>query len=557
MKVQISEDGLDRLETIKQSLITDRKAQEEPWKDVSRYINPLLDEWDNDQPPSRRNRSRRMADIYNNEGMKASNKLADGIMSYAFNRGDSWFRLENEDGTKSTNPGGDFLQLAEDWYYRQLSRSNFYDEGRTMVKMCADYGTGIMIREDDKRHGCPVFRALHVKSSYLTQDRFGAADGLMYYSWVPPEEVVREFGKDNVPIAIKTAAENKSTDEVKIWHYVLPFNKYDIDIKGRERRGDREYFSLFIADCDRKKAMRMGTFRIRPFYAWQWSRNLDGSVWGTDSPGLIEISNIMQAQGMGKDWMRGIQLLFRPPIKATKGLEGKIDFTPSGVTYLSQGQDFAPLRTIGDPSALMEGMARIDKSIAESYMTEFFLVLTQNIERMKTATEVEGLQNEQAAMLSAFYGRMINQFLEPSLEDGIENEIISGRLDIPPRMQGKSINIDMISPLAQLQKRKLRLATTDQAMREIIGIAQIKPDVLDNFSLDEYARVIAETYNMNKKIVVDLIDVERIRAARAQAQQEMLDRQMRMEQGKAEADAYSKYAKAPEGGSLAEKVVNK
>ena len=551
--VRIAEESLKRIEKIRKEMITERRLVEAPWSDVTKKINPLMDDWDDDSPPSRRGKApNNMADIHNNEVIKASNKLADGIMSYAFSRSNPWFRTAYEPGAELNK---DWLQYAEDHSYTQFSRSSFYDAGRQFVKTGADYATAVMFKDEDYVRGLPVYTNLHIKRVYLAQDRYGNVDVLFYKIWLKPEDAAAEFGVENLPERIKTAYHDNSTKEFLFWHHIFPFSKYDLDIGGRENKTDIEFYSLHTADCEPLKAIKEKHFRRKPFYGWRWSRSLDGGVWGTDSPGLIEISNVNELNGMSKDFKRIIQLQGRPPIKATEGLKGRIKFVPSGRTYLNQGEDFIASKVVGDLQGIVEGIDRHEKSINESYMTEFFLVLTRNIERAKTATEVEGLQGEQAALLSAFYGRLVYEFLEPAVEDMIESEIVAGRLDVPYGMQGKEIKIDMVSPLSQIQKRKLRLATTDQGLREIIALSEFRPEILDNFDFDEYARVIAETYDMNKKIVIDLVDVERRRLMRARQEQAILNQQMEIEQGTAEADAYNKLAKAPEKGSAAEKAI--
>jgi len=75
---------------------------------------------------------------------------------------------------------------------------------------------------------------------------------------------------------------------------------------------------------------------------------------------------------------------------------------------------------------------------------------------------------------------------------------------------------------------------------------------VDNIDLDNHIRVISEEYNIDKRTIRDLADVEKIRQSRAQQQQAIQQAQMGFEAAKAQADAYAKTVKAPEPGSPAE-----
>ena len=121
----------------------------------------------------------------------------------------------------------------------------------------------------------------------------------------------------------------------------LSLENFDLDIGRRETRG-MPFYSLYVADVDHTNPIREGGYEVKPFFAARWSRNLDGDVWGGDCPGMVEISNVKQANGVRKDLSRMRQLAGRPPLKATEGLRGRIRLEPNGITYVRPGEDYAP-----------------------------------------------------------------------------------------------------------------------------------------------------------------------------------------------------------------------
>jgi len=512
------------------------------WKQTAQYINPDMT-WQDE--PNAAQKPEDTAHIYDTTAIKASNTLADGIQGYSFARNQAWFKAALEDIDDMSGEETAWLQYAEKIMYRQTQKSNFYDEGRTFVKCCADFGTAIMTREDDVIRRIPSYKTQHLKYCAIDENPYGEVDVLFRDFWVDAFRAASIFGANSLPKNIREAYDKGS---MKLWKFtqaMLPVDRYDIDI---EHPQGKDFYSVYWADIDREKAVMDGYFQLKPFFCWRWSRNLDGGVWGTNSPGTMELPDIKQANSVRSDLSRLEQQIGRPPIKATEGLNGRINLRPNGVTSIRPGEDFALVQVAGDPTGMMADLASLQKSINEAYYTDFFLILSQNMEKQKTATEVAGIQGEKAALMSAFYGRLSAEFLEPMLEDLFSIELLSGRIPRPPEslwQQDRNLRIDMISPLSQMQRRYLMLGSSQQAMAEIVALAQLNPQVLDNIDMDTYIRNICEAYGMDKRIVVDFADVERLRQARAQQQAAMQQQAMQLQGLEVGSKALANVSKLP------------
>jgi hypothetical protein len=496
------------------------------WKQAAQYINPDMN-WN--EEPDAIQKPEETTHIYDTTAIKASNTLADGIQGYSFARNQAWFKAALEDIEEMSGEETAWLQYAEKIMYRQTQKSNFYDEGRAFVKCCADFGTAIMTRVDDVIRRIPAYKTAHLKYCCIDENRYGEADVLFRDFWIDAYKAASVFGENSLPKNIKEAYDKGN---MKLWKFtqaILPVDRYDIDI---QRPQNKEYYTVYWAAIERDKPVMDGYFELKPFYVWRWSRNLDGGVWGSNSPGIMELPDIKQANSTRADYSRIVQQMGRPPIKATEGLAGRINLKPNGVTSIRPGEDFAIMPVTGNPQGIGDDLERLHKAINEAYYTDFFLILSQNIEKQKTATEVAGIQGEKAALMSAFYGRLSAEFLEPMLEDLFSLELLSGRIPRPPESlmrQDRQIRLDMVSPLAQIQRRYLMLGSSQQAIAEIAALVQIRPEVLDNINLDQHVRDIADAYGLDKRIVYDMADVERMRQARAQAQQQALEQAQRLQ----------------------------
>jgi acetylglutamate kinase len=176
------------------------------------------------------------------------------------------------------------------------------------------------------------------------------------------------------------------------------------------------------------------------------------------------------------------------------------------------------------------------------------LILSQNIERQKTATEVAGIQGEKAALMSAFYGRLTSEFLEPMLEDLFTLELLSGRIERPPdtllEKSGRALKIDMVSPLAQMQNRYVTLGASEQAIMSIAALANMKPEVLDNINFDQQARDLAEAFGLDKRVLYEMEQVLQKRAAQAQQAAAMQQQQASLQTMDVESKALANASKA-------------
>ena len=512
------------------------------WKQTAQYINPDMT-WQDE--PDAAQKPEDTTHIYDTTAIKASNTLADGIQGYSFARNQAWFKAALEDIEDMSGEETAWLQYAEKIMYRQTQKSNFYDEGRAFVKCCADFGTAIMTREDDVIRRIPSYKTQHLKYCAIDENPYGEVDVLFRDFWIDAFRAASIFGANSLPKNIKEAYDKGN---MKLWKFtqaIVPVDRYDIDI---DHPQGKDFYTVYWAGIDREKAIMDGYYQLKPFFCWRWSRNLDGGVWGTNSPGTMELPDIKQANSVRSDLSRLEQQMGRPPIKATEGLNGRINLRPNGVTSIRAGEDFALVQSVGNPQGMMDDLARLQQSINEAYYTDFFLILSQNMEKQKTATEVAGIQGEKAALMSAFYGRLSAEFLEPTLEDLFSIELLSGRIPRPPDslwQQDRQLRLDMVSPLAQMQRRYLMLGSSQQALGEIAALAQLNPQVLDNIDFDQHVRNIADAYGLDKRVVIDMVDVQRMRQARAQQQAAMQQQAMQLQGLEVGSKALANVSKLP------------
>lgn len=548
----IGKEEVKKILRLREQLLEYRKPFEPLWRDIARYINPLLAGWESSGPGTFESRTSWMKELFDETALKASNLLADGIQGYAFGRSAAWFRLMVERAPR-TEEGVRWLQAVERALYSQIAKSNFYDEARTFLKIGADFGTAALRRIENPTTGAPTFRVLHLKHCYIAENAYGEVDTLLRDVWMSPDEAVQWFGR-STPDAVEKAYRNGASEQFLFVEAIFPEGRHGIEVPKASRKGKPFYAVMIYPDTG--EAVMEGGYDVKPFYVWRWARSQDGNPWGVDSPGLIEIPNVKQLNVIRKDYLRMRQLAARPPVKATEGLVGRIRLEPSGITYLRAGEDFTPAQVVQAIGEIASEIEQIRRDIHEAYHTDFFLILTQNIERAKTATEVMGIQSEKAAILSAFFGRLGWEFLEPLVEDLFSSELAAGRLPSPPETLSRaSLRVDMISPLAIAQKQYLGMRNTQDVVARAIELAQIDPATIDNIDMDRFLRLYAEVSHADARVLRKKSEIDKIRTARAEERLRAAQQQFATEQSRAQALLYKHLSKAPEPGSPAENMV--
>ena len=546
---RISEDSLKSLEKIEGQEAEKRAVRMPALREVARLFNPLMTGWDTGE--DEKNPIPSMKDLMENRGWKDSVRMGDGIQAYGFSRQNPWVRIAMEDeDLMEESDVADWCQNAELHCSRQFGRSNFYDEGRAAVRSCGDFGTAIMVRNRNKERNYPSYRNLHIGRSLIMEDENGEVDVLFYELWLSAFDAVRMFGEASLPATIQEAYRNNLTRKWQFYHLIFPLDKFDLDLGRRSIRG-MPIYSLYVSTSPKWKAVREGGYEVPNFWAWRWSRASDGSAWGTDAPGLLSVSDVRQANGMRKEFNRQILLKGRPPIKATEGIANRLNLTPNGVTTIRPGQDYTAGLVIGDPVPILDMIKYIGEDVDDTYHTKLFLVLSQTMDQQRTLGEAGMIKGEQAAMLTAFMGRMSMEFLERAHEDMVQSELEAGRMPPPPAvLQGKRIRTDLVSPLALLMKRYMLLDPTRQWLSEVITIGKnLDPTIVDVANVERYVRNAAELYHVDRRVVRDVVEVEKRRRIRAEQQQAILQAQLAAQKAEAGAKAYAAGSRAPEAGS--------
>ncbi|MFA6934577.1 MAG: portal protein [Sphaerochaetaceae bacterium] len=537
----------DDLSTIDQ-MIKDLENEKQPflrnWKLIAQYMGLAYGDWSHDP------NSHEVQDYQNIDttAAVASLLLVEGIEGYAFGSTTDFFSLElmamDEGGDESLAKSA--LQKIQSAIYRQLADSNFYDESRCLVRSGEDMGTGAMVFSFDAAKSRYRFQTLHLKDLLPIQNRYKEIDSIIRYVYLTRREAADFFGEDKLPQALKDC--KKPLERFAFVNLVGPVTDFDFDIKG-----EGDYISIWLFEKDLEKTLREDRISSKNFAVWRVNIPTYGGSWGVDSPGQISLPTMHFLNLLLEDLITLSELIAKGHWKKTKGLS--VDFTAGSVTELESGQDFAYVGASGDLSWLQEHVTHYREVIESNYKNNMFLANELNLKRTKTATEVEGLQNELSLRMSSFYTRLAQEFLQPVIMWMFTQVLLHKQVNLTKeellQLDKIDLKVSFVSPAFRAQEKAFDLASSTTWMNNVFAIAQVRPDAIDKIDIDKYIDISHRILHAKQELLVKTDDAAKIRSARAEAQAKAMQQAQKQEEAKNLGSLYDQLGKAPEQGSAA------
>ena len=552
----LNREEIQTIEDLRNSLEAEKTPMLNKWKKVGPYIGTAYGDWGHDP------NTVKVPDYQNTDNTMstASKTLADGIEGYAFSNNMEWFDFEivNPGTDKKTGKANDpkviksLLEKGRKAVYQILAEADFYDEGRATTRSACDMATGVMIMSFDKKKGKCRYTTAHLKDVLPICDEYKDVDSLIRYVYLTKKQAERFFGEDTeMPQTIKEC--KKPLERFCFINFVAPVVNWDFKISG-----DGDYFSVWYFENDIERTLKEERFNIPNFACWRYSKPIYGGTWGVDSPGLLAYPVAHFLNILVEDFVTLGELIAKGIWKKTKGL--RVNLKAGAINEVEQGQDFAQMTPQGDLSWLQYQIDHYRQVINEIYNTDLFLVLTQNIERTKTATEVSGIENEKNNLMAAFFTRLAREFLEPvvmwTLQTALMNALVPDvTLEEIEVLETLEFKVKFVSPAFRAQEKAFELTSTMQWLNDIMGLAQVHPDVLDRFDWDRFVELDHEIRHAKTELLIPVDAANQTRAQRAQAQAQLMQQAQQSDALNTLGDAYQKFSKAPEGGSAAETLI--
>lgn len=499
-----------------------RRSYETVWKEILENCAPdLLGYIDAKQQASQGDREDSY--IYDSTPQFAAQECAAGLYSFTTPRSRRWFKNDMDEKTvASSGLVRQFLDDVTDLQYKIMAASNFYDCKYVMKWHLVTVGTAVCVYYpdyDDVVRG----EVLNIGEYWLGINFRNEHDTVFREFMRSARQLVDEFGAENVPESIKTAAKNElgDTQEHKVIHVICP-NKQNFGPFPKKWLS-----AYYLADTNTGQFLKVGGFKFKPFEVSTWFRNR-GEIYGKANPGRNVLPDMKQLQTMKYDWNESVAKINRPPMQGKADLleNGILDLSPAAMNELGgqSGPDnyLKPLFAQNpELESLFKSIEIQQEIVKKGFYIDKFQIVSMRIGKDMTATEVNRLASEALQVLAPVSENLNSEEFDRDIEIVFNYAAEAKIIPEPPEeIQGMSFEPQYVSSLTQAQKQA-DVNVTLEVVETAIGWANNSQDesILDSIDFDFALSMIGKVKSAPAGLILDPEIVAQKREARAQAQQ--------------------------------------
>ena len=522
-----------------------RERYESTWEKINDLVLPRRSDFD--WNPKKVKTPRK---IYDPLPGYLARKAADGLLGNTISRSNVWFRIH------ASNPKVDEMRAfrkhigeVEEALYAMLRKSTVYEASNDGVMDAMTVGHTAVYRE--WHEGRLIYTARHPKEIYISENRHGKVDTVIRKFLMEAREIVKEYREDGmVPERFLEEAKRNPYELHPVIQLVRPREDRNLD---RIDKWNMPWESLHILEKQGVHVRESGYKRFPYPAVWRWRTNT-GEAYAR-SPAWDALPDIERLQEIAKTMTHYAQLSVQPPLQYPLEMKGRIDRRPDGMTpYTDPQRRTYRLFESGGAYPLGQDIIRgLRDQVSEAFYADVFTILSQNMDRDKTATEVQAISGERTALLAAIAERYTNEFTTPIIADAYDIGVEEGLVPKPPEELAQydmSVELEFLGPLAQNQKQYFQNAGINAGLSFFATAAQMWPETLDEIDPHRFALRGARAAGIPESVLRS----DRERKMIQEQREKMMMEQMQAQNMQQQASAYAQTQKAPEPGSPAEKM---
>lgn len=464
--------------------------------------------------------------------LKAVRNFSSGMMSGATNPATNWFRIKVKG-----------YDLKYDWQSRKwcgnvsdiirdiFNVSNFYVKLPAAYKQLGVFALSVLGLEKDEETVMRV-KLLPIGSYRYAKDERGVVDTMCRVYTETAKNLYEKFGKDNVSKAVLQCIEQKRFEEpFEIVHFVEPNAEYNPDSVWAK---NKKFISVYYeVSGENDKFLGKSGFDKFPYVVFEGEENGE-DVYPTECCGTNALPDAKQLMAMVVDEGKIIKKIGSPQMKGPAELKNK-KLTDAPATFTENNQNGDGLTPVYQvPPAVVQPLEVLleakRQSIYELFFNDLFAMILNTADRGRTATEVNELKEEKMTLLSPLLEQVhsgLKTVMEWIFLECLERGIIP---EPPAQIQGRDLEIEFVSMLAQAQKAQ-RISGMERFCTFTINLAQaVDPTLARKLNAEKIIDDYADYANIDPEQVVPSEDLQKIRQAQAE-KQEQAEQMAAMQQG--------------------------
>lgn len=509
-----------RCDQVRTQLDTLRSVHLPIWQDLSDYILPMRSRF----LLADKNQSRRSLKIVDGTPVQAVRTLKAGMMSGITSPARPWFTLTTPDPDLADyGPVKDYLYVTAQRLRDMLIKSNFYAKLPLVYQDMGVFGTSALACTEDAEDHLR-FRHMPLGTYWIGTDERERVDTLIRETTMTVRQLARRFGKERLSTTSRAALENGNSEtEVAVIQHIARNEDMRAGQPGPEGMG---WLAVWYEQAAPESDM-LGVegFHEFPAFCPRWETSGD-DTWGF-GPGIEALGDVKALMAYEIKQAKGLDKEIDPPLMGPASMrQAKVSLLPADITWLPDAAMAAgglrPIHQNQFRIDLAEGKsAQIRQRISRAFFEDLFLMLAQSDRRQITAREIEERHQEKLLALGPVLEGLNDELLDPLIDRVFNIANRRGMLPPPPEeLQGVELKVEYTSVMAAAQ-RGVSLGMTQAFLAFSASAAQVAgPAILDKLNLDEAIDDVGAQMGVNPRLIRPTEDAKKIRAARAQAQQQ-------------------------------------
>ncbi len=484
------------------------------WREVRQYVYPTYSDFLHEG-------GARGVSIFDTTAIEARKRLAAGMYNWMAPPDKRWFELVPEDDELAKDEEvKDFFSEVTKIISFAMANSNWSTVLIQVLNNLACGLDGVVYCEDGGN--LPLnFRSFPVETVCYSENSKGKVDTVFREFKMTARQIVQEFGNEDLPEKIRTcAADSKRMDDsFTILHAVFPRSNRQEDMLDNK---NMPYADCYI-ELESKTIIYESGFEEYPFAVCRFDKS-DNETYGR-GPGLDMLPDIKMLNRMRQCYIIASERQADPSYMVPDGsLVGKeFNKDPGGVIVYKPDINGAKPEVLVNAANLTKLYQDIEAE-REKIKMGFYWDIFDPLGDLKsiTATEAEIRNEGKMIPFAPIAGNLHSELFRVIIHRVFGICSRRGMLPEPPQklIDNPDYKIEFVSKIA-LSIKKIESLGWLQTEASLANMLSLKPDVADNFELDEVARDMAMNNGANPKWLKPVKEVAEARAARAQQQQQM------------------------------------
>lgn len=516
------------------------------WREVRHYVMPTYSNFLPEGGP-------RGEHLYDTTAIEARKRLAAGMYNWMAPPDKRWFEVvpADEDLQKNEEVKDYFSEVTKVISFT-MANSNWSSVLIQVLNNLACGLDGIVYCEDGGDDSVLNFRSFPVETVCYSENAKGRVDSVYRESEMTARQILQEYGSSTPPkIREEAANPNLQNKKHRILHAVFPRHVRSDNMIDNKNMP----FADVAIELESKQILREGGFQEYPFAVCRFDKS-DNETYGR-GPGIDKLPDIKMLNRMRQAYILMKEHIADPSYIAPDGSIVSKDFNrdPGSLIFYKPELNGAKPEILPMSSGSGD-LARDIEDEREKIKIGFFWDIFDPLGDLKqiTATEAEIRNDGKMIPFAPIAGNLHAELFRVIIHRVFGIVSRRGLLpDPPPRlMENPDYKIEFVSKIA-LSIKKIESLGWLQTEASLANIINLKPDIMDNFDLDEIARDIALANGSSPKWIIPAKDRDAIRSERAQQQDQI---QAAQTLATAASALGNNLGKAPEKGSPLDSVIS-